>query len=152
MRRSRAAGPGDELHGSSKRVRIQVRPARKADVGGIRGLIRLFPHQLVQRNLPRVQSFFVAQAGDALIGCCALQIYSQRLAEVRSLAVHPNFQDHGVASKLVASCVQRAGRRGIREVFAVTSQTSFFARLGFATFRREKTAMFYELRPGPAGT
>jgi hypothetical protein len=31
--------------------------------------------------------------------------------------------------------------------FAVTSQTSFFARLGFATFRREKTAMFLELTP-----
>jgi N-acetylglutamate synthase-like GNAT family acetyltransferase len=34
-------------------------------------------------------------------------------------------------------------------LFAVTSQTSFFARLGFATFRREKTAMFYEPAPLP---
>jgi len=30
-------------------------------------------------------------------------------------------------------------------LFAVTSRTSFFERLGFATFRREKTAMFLEL-------
>ena len=116
-------------------------------MAAIRGLIRLFPQQLVQRNLPRATSFFVASAGGRLVGCCALQIYSKRLAEVRSLAVHPDFRDLGVASGLVRSCIKRAKERGIRELFAVTSQTSFFGRLGFATFRREKTAMFCELDP-----
>jgi amino-acid N-acetyltransferase len=117
-------------------------------MAAIRNLIRLFPRQLVQRNLPRVPSFFVAYAGSKLlVGCCALQVYSKRLAEVRSLAVHPDFQDRGVASKLVECCTQRARDRGIRELFAVTSQTSFFEQLGFATFRREKTAMFFEVAP-----
>jgi hypothetical protein len=32
-----------------------------------------------------------------------------------------------------------------KELFAVTSQVQFFERLGFATFRREKTAMFLEV-------
>ena len=119
-------------------------------MAGIRGLIRLFPRQLVQKHLPRIPSFFVATVSSGtvkgkLVGCCALQIYSKRMAEVRSLAVHPEFQDRGVASQLVECCVQRARERGIKEMFAVTSQTAFFGRLGFATFRREKTAMFYEL-------
>jgi len=114
-------------------------------MGEIRGLIRLFPEQLVQRNLPHVASFFVALAGDRIVGCCALQIYSKRMAEVRSLAVHPDFQDRGVASRLVQECIRRAKERGVRELFAVTSQTSFFERQGFATFRREKIAMFYEV-------
>ena len=116
-------------------------------MAAIRGLIRLFPQQLAQQNLPRVTSFFVASSGGRLIGCCALQIYSKRLAEVRSLSVHPDFQDLGVASRLVERCIQRAEERRIRELFAVTSQTSFFGRLGFATFRHEKTAMFLELTP-----
>jgi amino-acid N-acetyltransferase len=124
--------------------RFEVRPAEKQDMPAIRGLIRLFPRQLVQGNLPRVTSFFVASSAGRLIGCCSLQIYSKRMAEVRSLAVHPDFQDRGVASRLVQCCIERAKHRGIREVFAVTSQTSFFERLGFATFRREKTAVFYE--------
>jgi amino-acid N-acetyltransferase len=111
----------------------------------IRRLIRLFPGHLVQQNLPRVPSFFVAVVDGQVVGCCALQIYSKRIAEVRSLAVHPEYQDRGVASKLVESCTQRARDRGVREVFAVTSQTSFFGRLGFNTFRREKTAMFLDL-------
>jgi amino-acid N-acetyltransferase len=116
-------------------------------MGDIRRLIRLFPQLLVQQNLPRVASFFVASVDGRLVGCCALQVYSKRLGEVRSLAVHPDFQDRGVASKLVRCCVERARERGVRELFAVTSQTSFFGRLGFATFRREKTAMFHELAP-----
>ncbi len=132
----------------ARHARVEIRPAAKGDMAAIRRLIRLFPEQLVQRNLPRLSSFFVASAGGDLVGCCALQIYSKRLAEVRSLAVHPDFQDGGVASRLVKACVERARNRGVREVFAVTSQTSFFGRLGFSTFRREKTAMFYELSPG----
>lgn len=129
---------------------IRVRPAVKEDMPGIRALVRLFPKQLIQRDLPRVTSFFVAAHGSQVVGCCALQIYSKRIAEVRTLAVHPDFQDRGIASDLVECCRRRARERGIREIFAVTSQTSFFERLGFATFRREKTAMFLEVTPrGP---
>ena len=138
--------PGPQVR-SRGAPRVEIRPAGKGDMAAIRSLIQLFPHQLVQQNLPRVASFFVACVGGHAIGCCALQVYSKRLAEVRSLAVHPDFQDRGVASKLVECCTQRARERGIRELFAVTSQTAFFERLGFATFRREKTAMFLELTP-----
>src|SRR5437660_315281 len=122
---------------SKRAPHIEIRPARNDDMAGIRSLIRLFPQQLVQQNLPRATSFFVASSADRLVGCCALQIYSKRLAEVRSLSVHPDFQDRGVASRLVQSCIHRAKERGVRELFAVTSQTSFFGRLGFAPFRRE---------------
>jgi amino-acid N-acetyltransferase len=125
----------------------EIRAARNEDMAAIRSLIRLFPGHLVQRNLPRAPSFFVASVRGKVVGCCALQVYSKRLAEVRSLAVHPDFQDRGLASDLVERCTQKARERGVRELFAVTSQTSFFGRLGFATFRREKTAMFLELTP-----
>jgi len=126
-------------------AKFRVRPATSDDMPAIRALVRHFPNQLVQSDLPRVSSFFVATVKGSVIGCCALQIYSKRIAEVRTLAVHPDCQDRGVASALVEHCRQRAVDRGIKEIFAVTSQLSFFSRLGFATFRREKTAMFCEL-------
>jgi amino-acid N-acetyltransferase len=132
-------------------MRIHVRAATKADMPAIRALVRLFPNQLVQRDLPRVSSFFVAVIKNQVIGCCALQIYSKRIAEVRTLAVHPDFQEHGAATQLVERCRQRARSRGIKEIFAVTGQIHFFERLGFATFRREKTAMFYELSSRAGG-
>jgi amino-acid N-acetyltransferase len=111
----------------------------------IRALLKLYPAQLAQQNLPRISSFLVATASDRIVGCCALQIYSKRLAEVRSLAVHVAFQKQGIASQLVELCKQRARDRGVKELFAVTSQTAFFERAGFGTFRREKTAMFFEV-------
>lgn len=119
-------------------------------MAAIRALVRMFPQQLVQRDLPRTSSFFVATIGGEPVGCCALQVYSKRLAEVRTLAVHPDYQDRGIASKLVEACKQRASERGVKELFAVTSQRVFFEKLGFATFRREKTAMFFDLHGVPA--
>lgn len=145
--RANAARDSEIRPGALPEFPPKIRAASNDDMAAIRELIRLFPQHLVQRNLPRAPSFFVADAGGRLVGCCALQVYSKRLAEVRSLAVHPDFQDRGLASDLVERCTQRARERGVRELFAVTSQTSFFARLGFATFRREKTAMFLELTP-----
>src|SRR5258708_1750522 len=134
------------LNGPPSRARgLELRSAGADDMAAIRALIRMFPGQLVQRNLPRASSFFVAYSGGKLAGCCALQIYSKRLAEVRSLAVDSGFRERGVASRLVGCCIERGQERGVRELFAVTSQTSFFGRLGFATFRKEKNAMFLEL-------
>lgn len=128
---------------------LEIRPATKADMPKVRELVRLFPKQLVQRDLPRVSSFFVAISAGRIVGCAALQIYSKRIAEVRTLAVHPEYQDRRIASRLVQACCDRASERGIKEVFAVTSQTSFFERLGFSTFRRERTCMFWG--PGSPG-
>lgn len=126
--------------------RISFRPARAGEMPPIRALLRLYPEQLAQENLPRLSSFLVAAAGSRIVGCCALQVYSKRLAEVRSLAVHPEFRKRGIASQLVELCKRRARERGVKELFAVTSQAGFFERAGFATFRREKTAMFFGLR------
>jgi amino-acid N-acetyltransferase len=111
----------------------------------IRALLKLYPEQLAQKHLPGISSFLVAEAGGKIVGCCALQVYSKRLAEVRSLAVHPDFHKRKIASHLVELCKRRARARGVKELFAVTSQTSFFGRAGFSTFRREKTAMFFDV-------
>ena len=125
--------------------RVYFRPAQPGEMPSIRALLKLYPQQLAQKNLPGISSFLVATSGDRIVGCCALQIYSKRMAEVRSLVVHPDFQDQRIASRLVELCKQRARKRGVKELFAVTSETSFFGRAGFATFRREKIAMFFDV-------
>ena len=131
----------------SSRAPAEIRPAEEGDMPGIRAVIARFPQQLIQRDLPRRVSFFVAVIQGKIVGCCALQVYSKRLAEVRSLAVDPDFRDRGIASKLVEQCAKRAASRGVKELFAVTGQMAFFERLGFATFHREKTAMFLAITP-----
>lgn len=111
----------------------------------IRRLIRQYPNLLMQSSLPRIPSYFVAKHNGEIIGCCALQIYSLRLAEVRSLAVLPEFVQHGVGRRLVEACQARAAERGIKQVMAVTSSPEFFEKNGFSTFKRERIALFYDV-------
>ncbi len=127
------------------RAGIRIRPARAGELPAIRRLIRLYPGELVQDELPRVSAFFVAESGGSVIGCCALQVYSLRLAEVRSLAVHPDFRGRGIAAKLVDACRRRGAERKVRQLFAVTSEPGFFEGCGFTVHTGWKTAVFANL-------
>ena len=130
---------------------VTVRAAQHEDMPAVRTLISRYPQQLVQHDLPRAASFFVAVSGDKIVGCCALQIYSRRLAEVRSLVIHPDFKGLGLAKMLVERCLRRARQRNVKQVLAVSSETAFFERCGFSTFFREKTALFRDLPAKPGG-
>lgn len=125
-----------------------IRPARRGEMKAIRRLIARYPHLLMQRDLPRVPSFFVAEGEGRIVGCCALQIYSRRLAEVRSLAVEPELARHGVGTRLVEACKQRARERGVQQIMAVTSSAPFFEKSGFSTFKQERIALFYDVPHG----
>ncbi len=127
----------------------EVRAAKHEDMPAIRSLISRYPRQLVQDDLPRAVSFVVAVSADKIVGCCALQIYSRRLAELRSLAIDPEFRGFGIAKTLVERCLRRARQRNVKQVLAVSSETAFFERCGFSTFFREKTALFHDLPTKP---
>lgn len=124
---------------------IEIRPARHGELPAIRELVRLYPDKLMHDDLPGLRSFFVALARGRIIGCCALQVYSRRLGEVRSLAVHPDFTAQGIGRRLVERCQQRARARRVKQILTVTSAAGFFERVGFSTFLREKNALFYDV-------
>lgn len=110
----------------------------------IRALVGQYPQLLMQRDFPRTPSFYVAELGGRIIGCAALQIYSRRLAEVRSLAVDREHLQTGVGRLLVEACQRRAAERGVSQVMAVTSSPGFFEKAGFSTFKRERIALFWD--------
>ena len=129
----------------SRPVGLRIRPARPGEMPAIRRLIAEFPDELVQEDLPRIPSFFVAEVRKEIIGCCALQIYSQRLGEVRSLAVQRAYHGRGIAARLVERCRARARDRGVKQLLAVSSEPSFFERHGFEVHSGWKTALFSNL-------
>lgn len=89
--------------------------------------------------LPRSQSelyenirdFFVVEDEGKVIGCCALHILWDNLAEVKSLAVDSSYQGKGIGRLLVNTCLDEARELGIRKVFALTFKPGFFEKLGF---------------------
>jgi amino-acid N-acetyltransferase len=128
--------------------------ARAEDEPGITALIQSYVDEgkLLARTLREIDellpNFFVAVSDDgAIIGCAALEIYSPKLAEIRSLAVAANAQGLGIGRRLVNACVERARLRNILEVMAVTSSDGFFQSCGFDyTLPGEKRALFLQTR------
>ena len=123
---------------------LTIRPAERGEMRAIRRLIGQYPELLMQTDLPRVPSFFVAESDDRIVGCCALQVYSRRMAEVRGLAVDREFVGHGVGAQLVEACKARARERGIKQILAVTSSPAFFEKSGFSSFKQERIALFFD--------
>lgn len=126
-------------------MQTTIRPAEPGEMSAIRRLIGAYKSLLMQSDLPRIPSFFVAELDGRIVGCCALQVYSRRLAEIRSLAVHPDLTRSGIGSQLVEACQRRAKERGVKQVMAVTSSPEFFEKLDFSTFKRERIALFHDV-------
>ena len=138
-------------------TQLQVRAARQNDIPAIAELIAPFVEEgsLLARTYEEfdelLPNFFVAeeeiQGVSHIVGCAALEIYSPKLAEIRSLAVSEAVQGRGVGRLLVNACVQRAQEHKILEVMAVTSSDGFFQACGFDyTLPGAKRALFYQTR------
>lgn len=135
---------------------LTVRPARAGDAQAITDLIEPFVRAgtLLRRSRDEIRDLiptgFVAECGGKLVGFAALEIYSAKLAELRSLAVVGDQQHLGLGSQLVAACVDLAARRNILEVMAITSSEEFFLGCGFDfTLPGEKKALFIQPAAAP---
>ncbi|MCA9058349.1 MAG: GNAT family N-acetyltransferase [Planctomycetaceae bacterium] len=135
---------------------IEVRPATREDMAELEPFVERFVR--VNRLLPRtteelndlIPFGFVAIADGRLVGFAALEIYSAKLAEVRSLAVDDAVQGQGIGRQLVTECVELARHRNILEVMAITSSEGFFQACGFDfTLPGEKKALFIQTREIP---
>jgi amino-acid N-acetyltransferase len=130
-----------------------IRPASESDVEALGQFIAPFVER--GRLLPRTQDEledltvdgFIAESDGRIVGFAALEIYSSKLAELRSLAVAPEQQGRGIGKALVSACVERAKQRHVFEVMAITSSEEFFQRCGFDyTLPGEKKAVFMQTR------
>jgi amino-acid N-acetyltransferase len=70
------------------------------------------------------------------VGCGALHFYGPGTAEIRSLAVHPDWKYHGVGRMLVEALEREAVDHGLAWVFAFTYVPVFFQKLGFTEVDR----------------
>lgn len=120
---------------------MTIRKATEADLPAIREIVSLYPDKLMQSHLPRPEEFFVAEEDGTLVACCALEVYSERLAEVRSLAVRSEHQGKGIGTALIDACLEEAKRRHVYEVITITGALGLFEKYGFGAFKNEKYAL-----------
>jgi amino-acid N-acetyltransferase len=78
-----------------------------------------------------LQQFRVVQDGDQVIGCGALHVMWEDVAEVRTMAVSAAYRGRGAGHVLLEALLEDARTLGVQRVFCLTFETTFFARHGF---------------------
>jgi amino-acid N-acetyltransferase len=115
---------------------LTVRRAKVGDVRGIKDLVDcyvgavLLAKQLVTLY-EDVQEFWVAERDGVLVGCGALHVLWEDLAEIRTVAVHPDAVGQGIGQALVTRLVEQGRVLGLRRLFVLTFEERFFSRNGF---------------------
>ena len=114
-----------------------IRKAAMGDVKEIKGLIDHYAEKgdILPRSLSEIydglRDFWVWEERGKVVGCAALHIAWEDLAEVKSLAVGEGSQGKGIGEKLLKACVDEAGKLKIRRVFVLTERKGFFQKRGF---------------------
>ncbi|WP_326645951.1 MULTISPECIES: amino-acid N-acetyltransferase [unclassified Streptosporangium] len=138
----RRAGSEGEERGSpapGATLVVTVRRARTPDVRAIRRLVDTYggagPRLLEKATVTLyedVQEFWVATDAEGLIlGCGALHVLWEDLAEIRTVAVDPTLRGMGIGHRIVSVLIRTAAELGLRRVFCLTFEVDFFARHGF---------------------
>ena len=116
---------------------MEIRQARTSDIKGIRQLIDSYAPQgrLLSKETvtlyESVQEFTVAVEGDQVLGCAALHVLWEDLAEVRTVAVSESLRGQGLGHKILDAVIARAEVLGVRRIFCLTFETQFFGSHGF---------------------
>jgi len=121
-----------------------IRKATFKDIKTIHALLQEYgiKGELLPRPLTKLydhlRDFLVYEDDkkDMVVGCCALQFCWESLAEIRSLAVHPEYLGKKIGSKLVGSTLSEAKSFNIKKVFVLTYQPEFFKKFGFSQINR----------------
>ena len=88
-------------------------------------------HRPLSELYENIRDFYVARDESGLIACVALHVLWSDLAEIKSLAVTKERQDHGIGHALMDACLQEARELGIATLFCLTYRPAFFERFGF---------------------
>ncbi|MGH3327185.1 MAG: amino-acid N-acetyltransferase [Streptomycetales bacterium] len=118
---------------------VPIRRARTSDVRTIRRLVdtyaptRVLLSKATVTLYEDVQEFWVADGPNGeIIGCGALHVMWEDLAEVRTLAVDPDYRGQRVGGRLLSTLLAAARRLGVRRIFCLTFEVDFFQRHGFS--------------------
>jgi amino-acid N-acetyltransferase len=129
-------------------VSYSIRRALDSDISEIMDLIASYPETILPRSADEMReligTFWVAVTDDAeIIGCCCLEVYSSKIAEIRSVAVREGFRGFNIGESLVKEAVSEARQRNIRQIMVITSSPEYFQKLNFGQCLNEKFALFW---------
>ncbi|MBU0701999.1 N-acetyltransferase [bacterium] len=113
-----------------RKVDIREAPLIQAIINQYAKRGKLLPRALgdIYEN---IRDYFIAEVDGKIVGCCALHVVWEDIAEVKSLAVLKEFSGQGIGSELLSSALKEARSLGITKIFTLTYEQNFFAKKGF---------------------
>ena len=84
-----------------------------------------------------IRDFVVAEEEGKVVGAGALHVLWDDLAEIRTLAVHSEYNNLGVGKRIVRELLVEALSLGISKVFTLTYQRQFFEKCGFTVIDKD---------------
>ena len=120
-------------------MEVLTRRARTRDVREIRRLVDTYSQPRIMLSKATValyedvQEFRIAEriSDGAVVGCGALHVMWEDLAEVRTVAVDPECRGRKIGHRIVSELIDTARELGVRRVFVLTFETRFFGSFGF---------------------
>jgi len=114
-----------------------IRKAKIKDIKPIQELINSFAKKdiMLARSLnelyENIRDFWVDEEKGKVIGCAAMHISWDDLAEIKSLAVASKYHSKGKGKELINACLKEAQELGAKKVFVLTYKPEYFKKLGF---------------------
>ena len=116
-----------------------IRKAQIDDIKAIHNLLQIYSSkgELLPRPFSKLYDHlrdfivYIDKDSDKIIGCCALQFCWEYLAEIRSLAVHPDYLRQKIGTVLAETVLAEAKLYKIEKVFTLTYKPGFFESIGF---------------------
>ncbi|CAB4686458.1 MAG: amino-acid N-acetyltransferase [Actinobacteria bacterium] len=116
---------------------LVVRAAKTSDVKKIRKIVdgytdeRRLLFKATVTLFEAVQEFVVAELDGEVVGCGALHVLWEDLAEVRTVAVVEEMHGKGIGHQIMVKILENAKEIGVKKVFCLTFETKFFGAHGF---------------------
>jgi len=124
-------------------MNTSIRTANEGDVENIFSLISHYATEgvILQRSRDDIRdnlkNFIVAEVDGKFAGAVTRYDYGEALKEVRSLAVHRNFQGLGIGSKLLKKLISDTRIKEGTRIFTLTYKPGFFAKNGFVVVPKD---------------
>jgi amino-acid N-acetyltransferase len=115
-----------------------------SDIETMAALINFYAEkgEMLHRTIPsmyqKIREYTLVENDRTIVAVGGLHILWNDLAEICSLAVHPEKINTGLGSSLVKKLIQEGRALGIEKIFALTYQPLFFEKCGFTRIDKDE--------------
>jgi len=131
---------GSRLQVATAGQSVLTRKARTGDVPAIRSIINHYAesqlmlpktHLQLYENLRDYSVAVDCADSQTVLGCGALHLYWEDLAEIRAVAVVPGLSHKGIGSRIVEALINEGRSYALERIFVFTYVPEFFGKFGF---------------------